>query len=139
MHNLVFFVNLLKILILRPFKKKMIANLCGHETLREGLVVSKYGRGLVKMPLSANGRPDYCLDCIAKMTIRCTWCDSPIFIGDPVTLYPLHSSCSYRIPGGAVKSPNNPNLWIGCMRSDCAFSNKDCEGFWVAPGKIEQL
>lgn len=109
-----------------------IAAICGHGTRREG-EVSAYGKTRkIKMPLNDDGKADYCLDCIGKMTIKCAWCERPIFIGDQVTL--KRPATSFEMPEGAVIHSQNPPILVGCLRLDCTESEADRAGFWL-PGR----
>ncbi len=83
------------------------------------------------MPRNETGGFDYCLDCVAAMTIRCAWCGNVIFIGSPVTLYgPLPE---FQIPEYAVVHSRDPLKLVGCLGWDCADSGFDRAGFWM-PG-----
>ncbi|MEI6627472.1 MAG: hypothetical protein WCL61_02660 [bacterium] len=89
------------------------------------------------MPLSENGNPNYCLDCIAKMAIRCAWCGEAISIGSPVTLYTPKED--YKIPEYATRYQNNAKSLVGCLRWNCADSGMDRQGFWMPPGKVKRV
>src|SRR6056297_2996220 len=60
---------------------------CGHTTQKSGVVYIFGRKCFGKIPKNEDGTVDYCLDCLANMSIRCAWCGKPILIGDPVTLY----------------------------------------------------
>ena len=120
-----------------PLKKTYVANVCGHKTKKTGLVLSKNGRHTMSMPISENGNPDYCIDCISKMTIRCAWCGDSIHIGDPVTLYVPNEI--YKIPEYAVKYKEDERCFVGCLGWDCASSGADRQGFWMPPGKVSRV
>lgn len=85
--------------------------------------------------------PEYCLDCLENMTIRCAWCELPIFIGNPVTLYVSPEDIGLKLPPGAVVYKENPRQVVGCLRMACAQSGADRSGFWVpgADGKAVVL
>jgi hypothetical protein len=89
------------------------------------------------MPLSENGNPDYCLDCIAKMSIKCAWCENSIHVGDPVTLFIPKES--YKVPEHAVRYDKDERLLIGCLGWNCAGSGIDRQGFWMPPGRVERI
>lgn len=111
------------------------ATKCGHNTKRRG-PVSAFGITInTKMPKNENGSIDYCLDCIAKMSIRCAWCREPIFIGDPVTLYTPRQD--FQIPEHAVVHSNDPLQLVGCLGSNCAHTGADRAGFWL-PGEDDK-
>lgn len=120
-----------------PFRKTYTANVCGHRTKKTGRFVS-YGEGCItSMPLSENGNPDYCIDCIGKMSIKCAWCEGSIHIGDPVTLYAPQES--FKVPEHAVRYHNDPKCLVGCLRWNCAETGGDRAGFWVPPGKVARV
>jgi hypothetical protein len=87
----------------------------------------------MSMPLTEDGNLNYCLDCITKMSIQCAWCEKPIWIGDPVTLYIPENN--YTIPKYAVRYDKEPQRLVGCLRQDCG-SGVDRKGFWIPPGKV---
>ena len=89
------------------------------------------------MPPAKNKVPDYCLDCIGKMAIRCAWCGKPILIGDPVTLYTPEEGA--EIPKYAVRYSGDPRCLVGCLRFDCADTGADRSGFWVPPGLVKKV
>ncbi len=116
-----------------PFRKTFKANICGHWTKKTGNITSHGESFTMSMPLSENGAPDYCLDCVAKMSITCAWCANSIHIGDPVTLYVPQES--FNIPDYAVQYDEDERALVGCLRWDCA-SGVDRQGFWIPPGKV---
>lgn len=66
------------------------------------------------------------------MTIRCSLCAHPIFVGDPVTLFvPAVGS---TIPSWATVHSREPLQLVGCLGWHCAESGADRAGFWV-PGE----
>ncbi len=126
------------------FQKNYIANVCGHQTKQEGVVTSQGESYILKMPLADNNHPDYCLDCISKMSVRCAWCEKPINIGHPVTLYLAPSPKEgFKIPEGAVRYFENNDegteCLVGCLRFECAVSGADRQGFWIPPGKVARV
>ncbi len=140
----------LRLHALSPFR--YTAAKCGHRTKRCGSV-SVFGCTItMKMPKNKNGSADYCLDCIAKMAIRCAWCRNPIFIGDPITLYSpgpragffsskeLNEAQKERerkefvVPDGAVVYREKPLTVVGCLGWNCADTGGDRAGFWL-PGE----
>lgn len=110
---------------------RFTAEICGHRTRRIG-PVHAFGRmAVTEMPINQNGSVDYCLDCIGNMAIRCAWCEDPIFIGNPITLYvPLPG---FKIPDHAVIYTAEPPRLVGCLGWDCAETGADRAGFWL-PG-----
>ncbi len=117
------------------FGKIYVANLCKHPTRVSGEIKSFSETCFMEMPLSENGCPDYCLNCISNMTIRCAWCGTPIFIGDPITLY--EPADQYQIPNYSVKFLESKiEYLVGCLRYDCAISGADRKGFWMPPGEV---
>lgn len=125
-------------LIISSFMRKTYkANVCGHRTNRTGITTSFGETIITTMPLAKNGKPDYCLECIGKMAIKCAVCESPIHIGDPITLYTLDGK--YEIPKHAVRYDKDPQCFIGCLHSGCSDSGINRQGFWVPPGKVERV
>lgn len=118
-------------------RKTYTANDCGHCTKKTGKVTSHGESHVVSMPLSENGNPDYCLDCIAKMSIQCAWCENSIHIGDPVTLYIPNES--FKIPKHAVRYDEDPECLVGCLGWNCASSGADRQGFWMPPGRVARV
>ncbi len=117
------------------FRKTHIANVCGHRTKREGATESFGERYVMGMPLEKNGRPDYCLECIGKMAIRCGWCGRPIHIGDLITPYlPKPNMPEYT--RYHQDSPTSHRTVVGCQRTDCAETGADYHGQWQPPGKV---
>lgn len=113
--------------------RRYMATICGHHTKRTGKI-SAFGHTVTtKMPINEEGSVDYCLDCIAKMAIRCAWCGHPIFIGRPITLYSPISD-NFKIPEHAVVYEREPLQLVGCLRWDCAETGADRAGFWM-PGE----
>jgi hypothetical protein len=104
---------------------------------KTGKITSHGESRTMSMPLSENGNPDYCLECIAKMSIRCAWCESSIHIGDPVTLYIPQES--YQVPGHAVRYDKDERRFVGCLGWNCACSGADRQGFWIPPGKVYRV
>lgn len=114
---------------------------CGHGTRRKG-VISAFGeRSILRMPKKTRWTVDYCLDCVAKMTIRCAWCPNLIFVGDPVTLYsPIAGN---QIPEGATIYNEENRSVVGCLGWECANTGADRAGFWVpgenGKGKVKRV
>lgn len=108
------------------------ASKCGHKTRLAGKVKAFEQEIHIKMPKNKEGAVDWCLDCVGNMTIQCAWCENPIFIGEPVTLY---SPCDeFEVPEHAVVYNEDPLQLVGCLGWDCASTGGDRAGFWV-PGK----
>lgn len=123
--------------ISRLFCKTYTANICKHRTKKTGEIVYDDGSCTLSMPLSENGNPDYCLDCITKMSIKCAWCENSIHIGDPVTLYIPQES--FKIPEHAVRYDKDERCLVGCLGWDCAQTGADRQGFWMPPGKVTRV
>jgi len=115
------------------FRKTYTANICGHKTKSTGFMKAGDRVTIMTMPLAENKRPDYCLDCIGKMTIKCAWCSNDITIGSPVTLYtPVDT---YEVPDHAVPyTEGGSKALVGCLGWECACSGADRAGFWL-PGE----
>lgn len=112
--------------------KYYTASKCGHRTKRTGPVSAYEHIITMRMPRNDGGTMDYCLDCIGKMTIRCAWCDTPIFISSPVTLYTPRDD--FQVPEYAVVYGEKPLQLVGCLGWNCAESGADHAGFWL-PGE----
>lgn len=127
------------------FRPTHTANTCGHRTKQNGEVISPQGeKCLMGMPLADNGHPDYCLDCIGKMGIRCAWCGGSINIGEPVTLYLPKDGVvlpELVLPDYAVKYEEEkcPTRFVGCLRWGCANTGADRQGFWMPPGVVKRV
>ena len=121
----------LKLSVLSPLR--YTAEKCGHRTRRSG-PVSAFGQTIeTKMPLNEKGVPEWCLDCIGKMAVRCPWCERPIFIGEPITLFsPVRND--FRAPENAVVYREEPLTLVGCLGVGCADTGADRAGFWI-PGE----
>jgi len=116
-----------------PLVKKLAK--CGHETDIEGEVTAFEQTAVTKMPVNEDGSVDYCLECIGKMAIRCAWCEEPIFIGDPITLYSPspRKKDEFILPENAVIYDEEIMSVVGCGRTTCADTGADYAGFWI-PG-----
>ncbi len=114
-----------------------IANECGHKTKIKGKI-EFFGRtSTMKMPLSKNDCPDYCLECIAKMTIQCAWCKNSIVIGSPITLYTPKES--FEIPKHAVLyTEDDSKALVGCLKGSCFDLPDDMCGHWLPPGEVKR-
>lgn len=119
------------------FCKTYTASICKHKTKQRGVV--KFGRDVVtmSMPYGEDNQPEYCLACIAKMTIRCAWCGLPIYVGDPIILgIPMDE---FKVPDYAVRyTENESEALIGCLRWRCGDAVNMC-GRWMPPGKVERF
>lgn len=132
--------------------REFTATICDHTTRRTGTVTAFGETVTTTMPRNATGSTDYCLDCIAAMTVRCAWCGGPIFVGDAITLYTPQSDKDFeRVPSAQLDLPfvfdkelgcmvpahvvvyqRKPLQLVGCMRWRCADSATDRAGFWVS-------
>jgi hypothetical protein len=139
MNSLLFYLQLFWAAITKPVKKTYKANVCSHETNKSGRISSLGRISLMKMPLSENGNPDYCLECIGKMAIECAWCKEPISIGDPVTLYIANEENASELSEHAVRYAEDPQCVVGCLRWNCGQSGIDRQGFWMPPGQVERI
>ncbi len=121
-----------------PFRKVHTANICGHKTHKKGFMHDGESTTIMEMPLAENGHPDYCLDCIDKMSIRCAWCGKTITIGSPVTLYIPKKG--FKIPDYAVSyGEGEQKALVGCLGWDCAECGADLAGCWVPPGIVKRV
>jgi hypothetical protein len=133
MRSVLFALEMVWVFLTTIFRKTHTANICGHKTKRMGFVKGHERDSILTMPLAENGRPDYCLDCIGKMAIKCAWCSCPISIGEPVTLYTPRDT--FEVPDHAVPyTEGGSNALVGCLRWGCAMGGADRAGFWL-PGE----
>lgn len=124
----------------QDFRKIYSANICKHHTQKKGRVQALGDRFTMNMPLSDNGKPDYCLECISRMSIQCAWCSNSINIGDPVTLHLPRDGEVYEAPLYAVRYPTNGKHFVGCLRWDCSDGGGiDRVGFWMPPGQVNRV
>ncbi len=137
MYKILYCLRVLWLTVSYPFRKTHMANVCGHLTKKAGKVTSHGESYTISMPLSENGNPDHCLDCIAKMSIRCAWCENPIHIGDPITLYIPGES--YKVPEHAVRYDKDESRLVGCLSWECADTGADRQGFWMPPGTVARV
>ncbi len=135
--NIRFRIKKLWLVLSNPFKHTYTANICNHKTKLEGPMSDGKHTITMKMPLAENGNPDYCLKCIGEMSIKCAWCNNPITIGSPITLYTPKDD--YDIPEYAVPyTENDSKALVGCLGWECAHSGADMCGRWMPPGKVER-
>lgn len=137
MHTILYYLQVCWLAVSHPFRKTYAANVCGHRTKKTGKVTSRGESYAISMPLSKNGSPDYCLDCIAKMSIGCAWCERSIHIGDPVTLYMPRET--FKVPEHAVRYDEDDRFLVGCLGWECAETGADHQGFWMPPGKVARV
>lgn len=137
MHNIQYRLNVLWLTISYLFRKTYTANVCGHQTKKTGQVKYRDESHVVAMPFSGNGNPDYCLDCVSKMSISCAWCEKFIHVDDPVTL--VSPEKSFTVPEYAVRYDKDESCIVGCLRWNCADSGVDRQGFWMPPGKVARV
>lgn len=110
---------------------------CGHETKLKGKV-SAFGENVVtKIKPDKNGNAKYCHDCLSDMAILCAWCERPIFIGNPITLYSTRKD-DFKVPNHASIYKEDPITLVGCGRTDCADTGADYAGTWIPPGKVKR-
>lgn len=83
-------------------------------------------------------RPDYCHECLAKMSVKCAWCGKPILVDDPITLYTPRKK-DFKVPEYAVVYRKDPLQLVGCLRFSCADSGIDRSGFWIKPGRVYRV
>lgn len=121
-----------------PFRPTYTANVCGHKTEQKGFMHEFENITIMQMPLAENGKPDYCLECIGNMSIKCAWCANPISIGSPITLYTPKDT--FKVPDYAVAyTENGSKALVGCLGWDCARTGADMCGRWMPPGKVEVI
>lgn len=152
----------LKRLLRRSIPRKLqscTASKCGHHTSFVGTIHVFGHSATMAMPMNVEGATDYCLDCIEKMSIRCAWCEDPIVVGDPITLYTpksekdiergfdamqkrgqiefpfvIEEGLGFPLPDLAVVYQQKPLQVVGCLGWDCADTGADRAGFWM-PGE----
>jgi hypothetical protein len=104
---------------IKLFRKKYIASICGHKTLVKGPFTAFGEEFFIRMPRQELEGPDYCLDCIGKMSIKCSSCDKIILIGHRV-----------------FESFDGKERFITCSDEDCLGSKRGSPGMWVPSGSI---
>lgn len=119
------------------FGFKIIAD-CGHKTKKDDNVCVRDKQIKVSLRIQENGRMIFCHKCFEKMIIFCAWCGSPIFIGDPITLYSPKDD--FKIPSHAkIYEGDGVLKLVGCFGWDCAVTGADRAGFWIPPGKVKRV
>ena len=89
----------------------------------------------INLSRNADGSVDWCLDCVAQMTIRCglPMCERPIFVGHPVIAYCI--TREMELSPHATVVGVNPRFVLGCTYLECARSGRGRTGYWVTgPG-----
>ncbi len=125
-------MNILKRVLIGLSPRKLAE--CGHLTKRTDFLDEGV---LLKMPKNNKGTFDYCHECLKKMTIKCTWCQEKIYIGDRITLYVAEED--FMAPDGAVCYNEEKRQYVGCLSYDCADSAADIQGIWMPPGKVMRI
>lgn len=117
--------NKIQEFLVRTFRVRVRARMCGHETALNGTVFAHNESTKMRMPFNDQGTTNWCLDCIGKMTIKCASCGKPIWIGSPIALIVLDDSD--KIPPHAVPHEGG---FVACLRMDCG---DPCmrSGFWL--------
>lgn len=135
--NFLFRIRAAFILKTSRLRRQYATNVCGHRT-RLTDVIRRNGEFVIwSTPLEENGKPDYCIDCLAAMSIPCAWCGEPIDVGEPITLY--HPSEFDRVRSDALEYLPEPGSVIGCLSTRCSDSSADRAGFWMPPGVVERI
>lgn len=142
MRSVLFALEKVWIFFSQIFRKTYTANKCGHKTKKKGFMKDGDHTTIMTMPLAESGSPDYCLDCIGKMTIQCAWCDNRISIGSPITLYT--SKKPDEMPDHAVPyTEGGSGAFVGCLGWECADTGGDRAGFWLpgedGKGRVERV
>jgi len=123
--------------ISHSFRRTYTANVCRHKTKLEGPMSDGENTNIMEMPLAKNGSPDYCIECLGKMSIKCAWCSHPIVIGELITLYTPKKD--YQAPGYAVRyTEDGVDAFVGCSRMSCADGCDLC-GRWMPPGEVKRV
>lgn len=134
----VFVVGMFFVVVQYFWKNRKIQTTeCGHKTKIEDWVEAFGEKTKIKVPVT-NGKTLYCHKCLEKMTIQCAWCELPIFIGSPVTLYSPRDK-EKSMPKHAVLHNKEYNFYVGCLRWECAHTVADRCGFWYPPGKVNRV
>ena len=122
------------------FLKKVYTAKCGHRTKLKGKL-STFGETCeceIKIPRGEKS-PEYCLDCLSKMGIKCGWCKETIFVGDIITLYSPNKDKKWqemKNDSEVVIHNEEHKQIVGCGRTSCADSGMDYAGSWEPPGKV---
>ena len=134
---MIFALKVLWLKLTYHLRPTYLAQKCPHLTKKVGLIKTLGTEYIFHLPVNEDGTVDYCLACIGKMAIRCVRCDRPIFIGSPITLYVPHKEL--RIPKHAVRYKEDKRCFVGCLRSSCADTGGDRQGFWIPPGEVQRV
>lgn len=116
------------------YNKEKLARFCCHAvSAAEGRVEAFGDSTTTTMPRNADGGFDFCHACLGTMAIQCAWCNRPIFVGDPVTLYMPSDPYIWFSPSVAYMTFDKLEM-VGCGRTDCAETGADYAGYWVPSG-----
>lgn len=131
------FFNQILLFINHLFSKRYLAK-CGHKTYKRDNISAFEKSRILEIPIEDDEAND-CHRCLGKMTIKCAWCEKPIFIGSPITLYSPTDKKGFKLPKHAVIYDKEKMAVVGCLRWDCVNSVIDRAGFWYPPGKVERV
>lgn len=122
------FIERLRYRIRRFFAKEYVASVCGHTTYKIG----KFSNGhIISMPKTPK-TPEYCIECLEKMSIPCANCGEMIEIGDFVIL--VGFTDGHNPVEGAVQYENAYLAGLCCAE----LGMIDAQGQWI-PSDIENF
>lgn len=103
---------------------------CGCRTKMKGKVTAFGEEVTLEVPFDAKKNPYVCLDCLASMSIVCTYCLRTIFPYETVTLYA--PDALFEPESGSVTFGRDPIRYVGCMRNSCLLASKGYQfGIWL--------
>ena len=112
------------------------ASICGHAVQGRKMRVEAFGEHVeLESPVNDDGIVPFCASCLAGMTIRCAWCEQPIFISNMITLYSPRRGDRAIPMHATILSAQNRQL-VGCERTSCAMTGADYCGFWIPSGRM---
>jgi len=119
----------------RKFLSRTVMAKCGHKTKMVDVI--EIDGEKITFSLKKGVRPEYCINCLKEMSIKCAWCGKSILPGDPITLYSPRDES--KVPEHAVIYKKDPLQLVGCLRWGCADTGADRAGFWVPPGEVQRV
>lgn len=106
--------------------RKIPATKCGHMTLVSGSVTIFGKRVAFRLPVK-DGKTDYCLDCVGRMTVYCHQCLRPVIVGDELA-WTKETADVPAVDGGVY------NRYTCCRKC-----GSERAGVWVLPGRTQFL
>lgn len=114
------------------------ATLCGHLTKRF-ITLELNGEYRHCELTIEDGKTSWCETCLNKMSIQCSLCGLPIFVGDPVSLCKQSNPDIIPPIYAAKHHEGNQLYYVACMRWDCADTGLALVGYWHTPGEVLRI